>query len=229
MIQKEIGATCAAFDVNAACSGFIYALDIAAGFFARKKVKKVLIVSMDNLSNIIDWTDRSTCVLFGDGGAAAVLGEGDDLLSIHLTAVGNDAAIRIPHGTNSSPFYEHEEERAVLHMAGNEVYKFATAAMANGIKRAVDEAGLQQSNVDVVIPHQANIRIINTAAKNLDIPRERFFCNVEHYGNTSSASVPIALDEASKSGFLKKGDIIAMCAFGGGLTTGSCILRWSKD
>ena len=99
MIQKEIGATCAAFDVNAACSGFIYALDIAAGFFERKRVKYVLVVSMDNLSNITDWTDRSTCVLFGDGGAAAVLGEGNDLLSINLTATGNDAAIRIPHGT----------------------------------------------------------------------------------------------------------------------------------
>ena len=228
MIQKEIGATCAAFDVNAACSGFIYALDIAAGFFERKRVKYVLVVSMDNLSNITDWTDRSTCVLFGDGGAAAVLGEGNDLLSINLTAAGNDAAIRIPHGTNSSPFYEHEEERAVLHMAGNEVYKFATAAMANGIKKAVEDAGLQQSDIDCVIPHQANIRIINTAAKNLDIPREKFFCNVQHYGNTSSASVVIALDEANRGGVLKKGDLVAMCAFGGGLTTGSCIIRWNK-
>lgn len=228
MIQKEIGATCAAFDVNAACSGFIYALDIAAGFFERKRVKYVLVVSMDNLSNITDWTDRSTCVLFGDGGAAAVLGEGNDLLSINLTATGNDAAIRIPHGTNSSPFYEHEEERAVLHMAGNEVYKFATAAMANGIKKAVEDAGLQQSDIDCVIPHQANIRIINTAAKNLDIPREKFFCNVQHYGNTSSASVVIALDEANRGGVLKKGDLVAMCAFGGGLTTGSCIIRWNK-
>ncbi len=229
MIQKEIGATCPAFDINAACSGFIYALDVAAGFFARKTVRKVLIVSMDNLSNIIDWKDRSTCVLFGDGGAAAILGEGDDLLSIHLTASGNDAAIRIPHGTNSSPFYEHEEERAVLHMAGNDVYRFATAAMAKGIKKAVEDAGLQQSDVDCVIPHQANIRIINTAAKNLDIPREKFFCNVNKYGNTSSASVPMALDEANRSGVLKKGDIIAMCAFGGGLTTGSCVIRWNKD
>ncbi len=228
VIQKELGASCPAFDVNAACSGFIYALDIAAGYFERKRVRRALIVSMDNLSNIIDWTDRSTCVLFGDGGAAAVLGEGDDLLSIHLTASGNDEAIRIPHGTNSSPFYEHEEERAVLHMAGNEVYKFATAAMANGIRRAVEEAGLSQSDVNLVIPHQANIRIINTAAKNLEIPRERFFCNVEHYGNTSSGSVAIALDEANRSGVLKAGDIVAMCAFGGGLTTGSCVLRWSK-
>ena len=229
VIQKEIGATCPAFDVNAACSGFIYALDIADGYFVRKKVKHVLIVSMDNLSNIIDWQDRATCVLFGDGGAAAVLGEGDDLLSIHLTAAGNDAAIRIPHGTNSSPFYEHEEQRAVLHMEGNEVYKFAVNAMSTGIKKAVADAGLELSDVDCVIPHQANIRIINASAKNLDIPREKFFCNVMHYGNTSSGSVPIALDEANRSGVLKKGDIIAMCAFGAGLTTGSCVIRWNKD
>ena len=113
-------------------------------------------------------------------------------------------------------------------MAGNEVYKFATAAMANGIKKAVEDAGLQQSDIDCVIPHQANIRIINTAAKNLDIPREKFFCNVQHYGNTSSASVVIALDEANRGGVLKKGDLVAMCAFGGGLTTGSCIIRWNK-
>lgn len=229
VIQKEIGATCPAFDVNAACSGFIYALDVADGYFVRKKVKYVLVVSMDNLSNIIDWHDRGTCVLFGDGGAAAVLGEGDDLLAINLTAVGNDKVLRIPHGTNSSPFYEHEEQRAVLHMEGNEVYKFAVNAMSTGIKKAVADAGLEMKDVDCVIPHQANIRIINTSAKNLDIPRERFFCNVMHYGNTSSGSVPMALDEANRSGFIKKGDIIAMCAFGAGLTTGSCVIRWNKD
>ena len=228
VIQKELGATCPAFDVNAACSGFIYALDIADGYFVRKKVKHVLIVSMDNLSNIIDWTDRSTCVLFGDGGAAAVLGEGDDLLSINLTAVGNDEVLRIPHGSNSSPFYKHEEERAVLHMMGNDVYKFAVKSMTEGIKKSVQDAGLTLSDVDRVIPHQANIRIINAAAKNLDIDNEKFFCNVMHYGNTSSGSVPLALDEASHAGLLKKGDIIAMCAFGAGLTTGSCVIRWNK-
>ena len=229
VIQKEIGASCPAFDVNAACSGFIYALDIADGYFVRKKVKRVLVVSMDNLSNIIDWNDRSTCVLFGDGGAAAVLGEGDDLLAISLTAVGNDEVLRIPHGTNASPFYKHEEERAVLHMAGNEVYKFAVNAMSTGIKKVIEDAGITEEDVDHVIPHQANIRIINASAKNLGIPREKFFCNVNHYGNTSSGSVPLALDEASRAGLLKKGDIIAMCAFGAGLTTGSCLIRWSRD
>ena len=230
VIQKEIGASCPAFDVNAACSGFIYALDIADGYFVRKKVKYALVVSMDNLSNIIDWADRSTCVLFGDGGAAAVLGEGDDLLAIDLTAVGNDEVLRIPHGTNSSPFYRHPEEKAVLHMAGNEVYKFAVNAMSTGIKKVIAEAGLTEDDVDCVIPHQANIRIINVSAKNLGIPREKFFCNVNHYGNTSSGSVPLALDEANRAGLLKKGDIIAMCAFGAGLTTGSCLIRWKgKD
>ena len=228
VIQKEIGASCPAFDVNAACSGFIYALDVADGYFVRKKVKRVLIVSMDNLSNIIDWNDRATCVLFGDGGAAAVLGEGDDLLAITISAVGNDEVLRIPHGSNSSPFYEHEEKRAVLHMAGNEVYKFAVNAMSTGISKVIAEAGLTEADVDHVIPHQANIRIINASAKNLGIPREKFFCNLEHYGNTSSGSVPLALDEANRAGLLKKGDIIAMCAFGAGLTTGSCLIRWSR-
>lgn len=228
IIQREIGADCPAFDVNAACSGFIYALDIADGYFARKKVKHVLIVSMDNLSNIIDWTDRSTCVLFGDGGAAVVLGEGDDLLSINLTSVGNDEVLLIPHGTNSSPFYEHEEKRAVLHMMGGEVYKFAVNAMSAGIRKSVSDAGIEMSDIDCVIPHQANMRIINASAKNLGIDREKFFCNIQHYGNTSSGSVPLALDEANHAGVLKKGDIVAMCAFGAGLTSGSCVIRWNK-
>lgn len=228
MIQKELGAACPAFDVNAACSGFVYALDIAAGYFARKKVKHVLIVSMDNLSNIIDWADRSTCVLFGDGGGAAVLGEGDDLLSIRLTAKGDDVILRAPHGENSSPFYMHDAEKAVMHMMGNDVYKFAVTNVPSEIKKVLEEAGLEQSDVDHVIPHQANIRIINTAASKLDIPREKFFCNVNKYGNTSSGSIPIALDEASRAGILKKGDIIVLCAFGGGLTTGSCVIRWCK-
>ncbi|MGN0536346.1 MAG: beta-ketoacyl-ACP synthase III [Acutalibacteraceae bacterium] len=228
MIQKELGASCPAFDLNAACSGFVYALDVAAGYFARKRVKHVLIVSMDNLSNMTDWTDRSTCVLFGDGGAAAVLGEGDDLLSIQITAQGNDTVLLIPHGTNSSPFYEHEEQKAILHMMGGDVYKFAVSAMSNGIRQVIEDAGYQQNDVAHVIPHQANIRIINAAAAKLDIPRERFFCNVNKYGNTSSGSVPIALDEANRSGVLKKGDLVALCAFGGGLTTGTCLLRWNK-
>ena len=230
IIQDKIGAVNAtAFDINAACAGFVFALDCANRYMATdENMEYALVISNEMLSRITDYDDRSTCVLFGDGGAAAVLGEGDDLLAIHLTAAGNDEVLRIPHGENSSPFYEHKPEPALLQMMGNDVYKFAVTAMPEGIRTVVEEAGLQQSDVNWVIPHQANIRIINTAAAKLDIPRERFFCNINHYGNTSSGSVPIALHEASQAGLLKKGDIIALCAFGGGLTTGSCIIRWCK-
>lgn len=229
VIQKNIGATCPAFDLNAACSGFLYALDVADGFFARKRVKKVLVVGMDNMSNSLDWQDRSTCVLFGDGGGAAVLGEGDGLLSIHITAQGDYDCLAIPRGENTNPRYANGSQRPVLKMNGRDVYKFAVNAMSKGLQKAVDDAGLKQEEIDWVIPHQANIRIIDAAAAKLQIPRERYFCNIASYGNTSAGSIPIALDEMNKEGKLKNGDLIAMSAFGGGLTSASCVIRWNKD
>ena len=228
VIQKRIGATCPAFDINAACSGFIYALDVAAGYFARKRVKKVLIVSMDNMSNNLDWNDRSTCVLFGDGGGAAVLGEGDDLLSIEIAAQGNTDFIVIPRGENTSPMYQNGSQRPVLYMNGREVYKFAVNAMTNVLKQVMGQAGVTGETVDYVIPHQANIRIIDAAQSRLSIPKEKIVCDIASYGNTSSGSIPIALDELNREGKLKPGQLIAMAAFGGGLTTGGCVLRWSK-
>lgn len=228
VIQKEIGASCPSFDINAACSGFIYSLDVADGFFARGKVKHVLVVAYDNLSNMIDWTDRSTCVLFGDGGGAVVLGEGDGLKSIYLTAKGNTDVLYAPRGELTSPFDKHESERPVLHMVGQEVYKFAVTNMIRGIRRVVKDAGLEQSQINHVIPHQANVRIIEAASAKLDIPQENYVVNVSEYGNTSAGSIPIALDEMNKDGKLKKGDYIAMCAFGAGFTTGSCVIQWNK-
>lgn len=228
VIQKEIGANCPAFDLNAACSGFIYALDVADGFFTRGKAKHALIVAFDNLSNMTDWTDRSTCVLFGDGGGAVVIGEGDGLKSIHLTANGNTDVLYAPRGELTSPFDTHEGEKPVLHMVGQEVYKFAVTNMVRGIRKVVKAAGLEQSEITHMIPHQANIRIIDAAAAKLDIPRENYVVNVGEYGNTSAGSIPIALDEINKQGKLKKGDYIAMCAFGAGLTTGSCVIQWDK-
>lgn len=228
VIQKEIGAHCPAFDVNAACSGFIYALDIAAGYFARGRVKKVLVVSMDNMTNNIDWNDRSTCVLFGDGGGAVVLGEGDDLLSIEITTKGNTDYIVIPRGENSSPFYKNGSQRPVLYMNGREVYKFAVNAMTNVLTKVMEEAGVTGETIDYVIPHQANIRIIDTAQSRLGIPKEKIICDIASYGNTSSGSIPIALDELNREGKLRPGQTIALAAFGGGLTTGGCVLRWSK-
>ena len=229
VVQKELGATCPAFDINAACSGFIYALDVAAGFFARGRVKKVLVIALDNLSNIIDWKDRNTCVLFGDGGGAAVLGEGDALLSIEITAKGDTDVLKCPHGENTSPFYKHPSEHPYLYMNGPEVYKFAVVSMVKGIKRAIKEAGLKEEDIDWVIPHQANIRIIETAVSKLKIPPERFIRTISEYGNTSGGSCAIALADSVSQGKFEKGDNIAFCAFGSGLTTGSCVIRWDKD
>lgn len=226
VVQKEIGASCPAFDINGACSGFIYALDVADGFFVRKKVKKVLVIAADNLSNITDWTDRTTCVLFGDGAGAVILSEGDGLRSIYTMAQGNPDVLNAPKGENTSPFYKHPSERSVLYMNGHEVYKFAVGAMVDGIKRAISDAGLQQSDIAYVVPHQANTRIIDTAASKLEIPADRYIYNIAHYGNTSASCMPMCLDEANKAGKFKKGDYIAMCAFGGGLTMGSAVIRW---
>lgn len=228
VIQGKIGADCPAFDINAACSGFIYALNIADAFFTSGKVKKALVIGWENLSNITNWEDRSTCVLFGDGGGAVVLGEGDDLLSIHTTAKSNPDVLFAPRGENTSPFYKNGSEKPYINMNGNEVYKFAVTSMVRGIRKAVKDAGLTMADVDYVVPHQANLRIIDAAAERLDIPRENYLCNIQKYGNTSAGCMPIVLDEANKAGKFKKGDIIAMCAFGGGLTTGSCVIRWGK-
>lgn len=228
VIQKELGASCPAFDVNAACSGFIYAMDVADGFFARGKIKHALIVAFDNLSNMVDWNDRSTCVLFGDGGGAVVLGEGDGLKSIFLTARGNTDVLYAPRGELTSPFETHKGERPVLHMIGQEVYKFAVTNMVRGVRKVVKDAGLEQKDITHMIPHQANIRIIEAAAAKLDIPKENYVINISEYGNTSAGCIPLALDEINKAGKLKKGDYIGMCAFGAGLTTGSCIIQWNK-
>lgn len=227
-IQKEIGANCPSFDLNGACSGFVYALDVADSYFKSKKIKKALIIGFDNLSSITDWEDRSTCVLFGDGGGAVVLGEGEDLLSINLTAKGNTDVLYAPAGSNTSPFNENEIQDPIVHMSGNEVYKFAVVAMTRGIRKAIKDANLTVDDIDHVIPHQANIRIIEASARKLKIPREKYVCNIDKYGNTAAGCMPIAIDEVNRSGKFKKGDLIAMCAFGGGLTTGSCVIRWNK-
>ena len=229
VIQKEIGASCPAFDVNAACSGFIYAMDVADGFFARNRVDKVLVVALDNLSNIINWKDRATCVLFGDGGGAAVLSKGDGLKYIETNAKGDTDVLKCPRGENTSPFYNHESEHPYLYMNGPEVYKFAVTSMVRGIKKAIKEAGLTQEDIDWVIPHQANIRIIETAVDKLNIPSEKYIRTISEYGNTSGGSCAIALAECAKKHMFKKGDNIVFCAFGSGLTTGSCVITWDKD
>ncbi len=226
VIQKRLGARCPAFDLNAACSGFIYALDVADGFLARGRTKKILIVSCENMSKMLDWNDRSTCVLFGDGAGAVVLEQGDNLLSLYLSAQGDDEVMFIPNVSGNSPFNKTEKPDSYLTMHGQDVYKFAVNAMEHDLRKVIEDAGLKQDEVDHVLPHQANIRIINTAKKKLEIPEDRYHTNIERYGNVSSAAIPILMDELNRANAFKSGDILALSAFGGGLTTGACVLRW---
>lgn len=224
-VQEHIGATCPAFDVNSACSGFIFALETAAGFFARG-VKKALVIGAERMSRIIDWTDRSTCVIFGDGAGAFVIGEGDNYLSSKLYTKGGKDVIDIPSHAGFSPFFEREMPKPLVFMEGQETFKFAVNVMTRFVKETTEQAGLALSDISYIVPHQANIRIIQFASKKLGIPMEKFFVNIEKYGNTSSASVPIAVDELARSGKLKEGDIVSLAAFGGGLSCGACIIKW---
>jgi 3-oxoacyl-[acyl-carrier-protein] synthase III len=226
MVQKELGATCPAFDLNAACTGFIYALDVALGYFARKKAKKILVIAAEIMSKLVDWKDRSTCVLFGDGAGAAVLTEGDALLSIKIGANGSKDFLKIDSSAGNSPFADAGELNPFLEMNGKEVYKFAVASMCGDLEQVIREAGLTQQDIDLVLPHQANMRIIETAKAKLEIPAERYRTNIARFGNTSSASIPILLDELNRAGELEEGKTLALAAFGGGLTTGACVIRW---
>ena len=229
MVQNRIGASCPCFDMNVACPGFLFALDVAAGFFARKAVRKVLVVSAERMSGLIDWTDRSTCVIFGDGAGAAVLGEGDNYLSSTLSTIGGDNVISIPAKWDNSPFYENELEKNVVNMAGQETYKFAVTSMVRDIQSVLKKAGLTGEQVKAVIPHQANYRIINEARRRLpEIAPEKFFLNIEKFGNTSSASEPILLDEVNRQGILQPGDYVVLSAFGGGLSSACSVVRWGK-
>ena len=227
MVQNRIGATCPCFDMNAACPGFLFALEVADGFFVKKTVKKVLVVSAERMSGLIDWTDRSTCVIFGDGAGAAVLGEGDSYLASELHTTGGDDVISIPTWWDNSPFYGHELKKNVVSMAGQETYKFAVTSMVRDIQSVMAKAGITGEQVKAVIPHQANYRIINEARRRLpEIAPEKFLINIQRCGNTSSASVPILLDEANRQGLLQPGDYVVLSAFGGGLSSAASVVRW---
>jgi len=224
-LQELIGATCPAMDVNAACSGFIYALETAAAFF-KLGYKKILMVGAERLSRVVDWTDRSTAVIFADGAGALVLEPGDSYISSKLVAKGGDSVLCIPSYRGESPFYEVETKPPYVHMSGQEVYKFAVNAMCNDLEDVIADAGLSMEDIAWVIPHQANARIIDAASRKLNIPPERCCKNIEKTGNTSAASVAILLDELCRSGKLKEGDYIAMSVFGAGLTSAACVIRW---
>ena len=226
MVQERLGAVCPAMDINSACSAFVFMLDTAAGFFARGKVKKMLVVGAERMSRLLDWSDRGTCVIFGDGAGAALLGTGENYLASRLLTKGGDDVIRCPQTNGSSPFSKHESRHPYVYMNGQETYKFAVQSICKDLKDVIADAGYTEQEIDHVLLHQANLRIIEAAKRRLQIAGEKYWINIQKYGNTSSASIPIALDEMNRAGKLEKGDVLAMCAFGGGLSSGACVLKW---
>jgi 3-oxoacyl-[acyl-carrier-protein] synthase-3 len=225
-IQKLLGVNCVALDINAACSAFLFLLEVAAGYFARGTVKKVLVVGTERMSRVTDWQDRSTCVIFGDGAGAVVLEAGDNYLASTFTVRGGDDIIRIPNPPGNSPFFRREAPPPYTQMKGQETFKFAVNAICSDIPALLDMSGHTLSDIAWIVPHQANARIIDFAAERLNLPKERFFQNIERYGNTSAASIPIALDEMNRGGLLRRGDLLILTAFGGGLAHAACLLRW---
>lgn len=234
LVQQAIGASrAAAFDLSAGCSGFVYALDMAARGIEAGAYRKVLVIGADLLSRVTDFTDRSTCVLFGDGAGAVVVGAVDEggVLSTYLGADGSGGEkLCIPAGGSRLPAGSAEDRRQhYIQMAGNDVFKFAVRIMPEAALEAMRRAGVAADEVDLFIPHQANVRIIDAAAKRLGIDSEKVFVNVDRYGNTSAASIPIALDEAVEIGRVRAGDILVLVGFGAGLTWGAATLQWNGE
>jgi 3-oxoacyl-[acyl-carrier-protein] synthase III len=232
LVQDGIGAAKAgACDLSAACCGFLYALSVADAY-VRSGMRHVLIVGSEVMSSIMDWSDRSTCILFGDGAGAAVVGPSTEergLLSSHLHSDGTLAElICVPGGGSRNPVSEKllSEGLQYLKMKGNETFKVAVRTLEEVAREALAANGLTVNDVDLYVPHQANVRIISAIADRLGLPKDKVMLNLERYGNTSAASIPIALDEAVRGGRVKAGDIVLMEAFGGGLTWAAAVMRW---
>ncbi|HEY9449017.1 MAG TPA: beta-ketoacyl-ACP synthase III [Gemmatimonadaceae bacterium] len=232
-VQAAIGASrAAAFDLGAACSGWLYALTVGEGLIATGSAQNVLVVSSEKMSAIVDWSDRSTCVLFGDGAGATVLSpssNGAGILSSYLGSDGTLADLLYrPSGGAAVPMSEAvlADHSWLVKMAGREVFKHAVLSMADAVDQALARAGLTADDIDLLIPHQANIRIIEATAKHAGLPMDKVFVNIERYGNTSSASIPISLDEAIEQGRISEGSTVLMVAFGAGLTWASMIVRF---
>ena len=232
-LQAEIGATrAAAFDISAACTGFIYATSVAEGMIAAGSAQTVLVVSAERMSSIIDWTDRATCVLFGDGAGAAIVRPAKRDRGILGTFIRSDGALADllyrPAGGAAIPFDEQvlRDRSYYVKMAGREVFKHAVRSMADACDRVLDVAKLTSADIDLLIPHQANNRIIEATAKHANISMDKVYVNVDRYGNTSSASIPIALDEAIELGRIKEGSTVLLAGFGAGFTWGSMVIRF---
>ena len=225
-LQAKLGANKAfAFDVQAVCSGFVYALNCADNFIKSGQVKNALVIGAESLSRIVDWTDRNTCVLFGDGAGAVIIeattDENSGIIASSLHSDGTlNSILKTSGGTSLN------QKSGFIEMAGKEVFKHAVDKMVKSVLSSLEKAGLTTKDIDLLIPHQANLRILNAVATRLELSEDKVIVTVHDHANTSAASIPLALDSANKSGRLKKGDVVVLEALGGGLTWGSIVLKW---
>lgn len=231
-VQTEIGAKNAfAYDLNAACSGFLYGMDLADKYIRSDPEMKVLIIGAETLSGRLNWEDRNTCILFGDGAGAAVFGHVDDergVISSNMRSDGSLWELLCMHTSESTnpDLLVNKNTGAHIQMQGREVFKHAVRAMEDAIRNLLKREKISLEDVDLLIPHQANMRILSKLVDRLELPQDKVFINVAKYGNTSAASIPIALDEANSSGIIKKGDTVLFCSFGGGFTWGATLIKW---
>lgn len=235
IVQGKLGIkNCGAFDISAVCTGFVYGLSVASQFVATGMYKNVLLIGAESISRFVNWEDRNTCILFGDGAGAVVLQETDEEFGILANYLGADGEktdiLKIPAGGSSIPS-SHDSVEKKLHyiqMNGNEVYKFAITAFVKSIKKVLSLSKFNLDEVDYIIPHQANQRITEAVSVKLKMDKDKIISNISKYGNTSTASIPLALDETYREGKIKHGDIIITVGFGAGLTWGANLLRWNK-
>ena len=226
IVQKELGikADVPAFDLNAACAGFVYGLSVADQFFRAGTVKTALVIGVDSLTKLVDWTDRSTCVLFGDGAGAVVLKEDENtgILSTHIHANGHYSDCI----SAANPIWGELGTPAHLQMRGGEVFKIAVTKLGEIVEQTIEKTGLKKSDIDWLVPHQANMRIVKATAQRLNLPLDRVVVTVEEHGNTSAASVPLALDHAVRKGQIRRGETLLLEAFGAGLAWGSALVKF---
>lgn len=228
IVEGKIGALCPCVDLNAACTGFIYAIDFAEALLQSGRATNILVMAAEEPTRMVNWNDRSTCVLFGDGAGAMVVTKGHDLKAIKVTSKSNLEVLHYKRLLEPTPFITKEEEHKPLYMAGQEVFKAAVTNSLRDLLSVLGDAGLSKDDISYYILHQANFRINDFIRQRFDVPAEKFPVNMHKYGNSSSASVPMLLDELNRTGKLKKGDLLAFSAFGAGFTSGACVIEWNK-
>jgi len=233
MLQNKLGApNTGGFDLSAACAGFVYGLIMSARFIEADPSQTILVVGAETLSKITDYTDRTSCILFGDGAGAAVLQASSDGRGVMAAEFGIDGSggdfMKLPAGGSALPASEEtvRERMHYMKIAGRETFRFAVVKMAELVTSALEDSGLSMDDVALIVPHQVNSRILKAAAERLDVTMDKIYCNIDRYGNTSAASAAIALDEAARTGRIKRGDVIVLVAFGGGLSWSSAVVRW---